>query len=171
MVQMKKQFCLLACFLFLILTACQRENDSPLPGKHAPDFTLANLSGQKVRLADLRGKVILLNFWASWCPPCREEVPSLAKLNAAMSGKDFQMLAVSIEQGGMEAVEGYFRSTGVRLPALVDPGGKVGKTFGITGVPETFVIDKQGVIRKKVVGPIDWSEPSVIQYLQELANG
>jgi DsbE subfamily thiol:disulfide oxidoreductase len=167
---MKKCFCLLAIIVLLILSACQRESTSPQLGKQAPDFTLANLSGQSVRLMDLRGKVVLLNFWASWCPPCREEVPSLVKLNKAMSGKDFRMLAVSIEQGGVEAVEKYFRNAGIRLPALVDADGKVGKTFGITGVPETFIIDKQGVIRKKVVGPIDWDDPSVIQYLQELAN-
>jgi thiol-disulfide isomerase/thioredoxin len=167
---MKKHFYLIAGIIFLALTACQSESTTPQPGKLAPDFSLVNLSGQKVRLVDFKGKVVLLNFWATWCPPCREEVPSLAKLDAAMLGKNFQMLAVAIDKEGKDAVEKYFQSTGVRLPALLDPSGDAGKAFGITGVPETFIIDKQGLIRKKIIGPINWIDPNVIDFLQELAG-
>jgi thiol-disulfide isomerase/thioredoxin len=168
---MNKYFYLLAGLIFLSLSACQKESVSPALPKQAPDFTLTSLSGQKFRLADLRGKVVMLNFWATWCPPCQEEVPSLAILNKTMSGKDFQMFAVAIDKEGRNAVEGYFSRTGVRLPTLLDASGNVGKIFGITGVPETFIIDKRGFIRKKVIGPINWSDPSVIKYLQELING
>ncbi len=148
------------------LWGCAREEKPALEGNPAPEFTLKNLAGQDVKLADLRGKVVLVNFWATWCPPCREEIPSMERLNKAMAGKPFQMLAISIDEGGKGAVEGLFSKAGVTLPALLDPGQKTGKRYGITGVPETFIVDKKGVILKKVVGPIDWSDPMVGDFLE-----
>jgi hypothetical protein len=88
------------------------------------------------------------------------------RLNRAMAGKPFQMLAISIDEGGKEAVESFFRKAGVALPTLLDPGQQAGKRYGITGVPETFIVDKKGVILKKVVGPIDWSDPMVAGFLE-----
>jgi peroxiredoxin len=154
--------------LFAMVTACSKEGTVPKIGIVAPDFLLKDLSGQPVQLSALRGTVVLLNFWATWCPPCQEEVPSLSRLNALMTGKGFRMLTVSIDEGGSNAVESFFRVTGYRLPTLLDPDGRVGKIYGITGVPETFILDRQGVIRKKVVGPFAWDDPSVISYLSEL---
>lgn len=167
---MKRLLFLLSGILLLILSACQSDKPTPQPLEQAPDFMLTSLSGQKVRLSELRGKVVLLNFWATWCPPCREEVPSLARLANAMSNTDFQMITVAIDKEGRKAVDEYFQHAGVRLTTLLDPTGDVGKSYGITGVPETFIIDKHGLIKKKVIGPVDWSEPDTIQYLQELAN-
>ncbi len=92
----------------------------------------------------------------------------MVKLNEAMAGKEFQMLAISIDEGGKEAVEGFFRDSGARLPALLDSEQKVSKMYGTTGVPETFVVDKKGIILKKVVGAMDWSDPQVIQFLNEV---
>ncbi len=152
--------------LLLAVCGCAREEKPALPGNSAPDFTLRNLAGQEVKLADLRGKVVLVNFWATWCPPCREEIPSMDRLNRAMAGKPFQMLAISIDEGGKEAVEAFFRKAGVTLPTLLDPGQKTGKRYGITGVPETFIVDKNGVILKKVVGALDWSDPMVAGFLE-----
>lgn len=151
--------------LLLAVCGCAREEKPALPGNSAPDFTLRNLAGQEVKLADLRGKVVLVNFWATWCPPCREEIPSMDRLNRAMAGKPFQMLAISIDEGGKEAVEAFFHKAGVTLPTLLDPGQKTGKRYGITGVPETFIVDKNGVILKKVVGALDWSDPMVAGFL------
>lgn len=167
---MKRLLFLLSGILLLILSACQSDKPTLQPLEQAPDFMLTSLSGQKVRLSELRGKVVLLNFWATWCPPCREEVPSLARLANAMSNTDFQMITVAIDKEGRKAVDEYFQHAGVRLTTLLDPTGDVGKSYGITGVPETFIIDKHGLIKKKVIGPVDWSEPDTIQYLQELAN-
>ena len=162
--------------LIVALAGCSREQKDvagkPVAreGSQAPDFTLKTLDGQEVSLSSLKGKVVLLNFWATWCPPCREEVPSMVKLNAAMENKPFRMLAVSIDEGGKKAVEAYFRESGNALPTLLDPDRAVGKIYGITGVPETFIIDMQGVMRKKVIGPMDWSNPEVIGYLDGLAK-
>ena len=137
-------------------------------GELAPDFTARELSGSEVRLSSLRGKVVLVNFWATWCPPCREEIPSMVALNRQMAGKPFRMLALSIDDGGKGAVEEFCKKSGQGLPALLDTDQQVGKLYGITGVPETFVIDKKGVILKKVVGGLDWSAPEVVTYLDGL---
>lgn len=152
--------------LLLAMCGCAREEKPALVGNPAPDFTLKNLAGQEVKLSDLRGKVVLVSFWATWCPPCREEIPSMDKLNRAMAGKPFQMLAISIDEGGKGAVEGFFSKAGVSLPTLLDPGQKAGKRYGITGVPETFIVDQKGVILKKVVGALDWSDPMVAGFLE-----
>lgn len=102
--------------LVISLSACSR-NETPVPaveGKQAPDFTLSDLSGKKTRLSDLKGTVVLVNFWATWCPPCREEIPSMAALNRIMAGKPFRMLAISIDQGGK--VPSPIISIGTGLP-------------------------------------------------------
>lgn len=158
---------LVSSFMALVV-ACSKESSAPRVGSVAPDFSIKDATGKTVQLSDLRGSVVLLNFWATWCPPCKEEVPSLSRLNARMSGTAFRMVTISIDEGGSNAVESFFRATGYRLPALLDPAGTVGKLYGITGVPETFIIDPQGVIRKKIVGPLAWDDPLMISYLSEL---
>jgi peroxiredoxin len=165
---MKRWIC--AVFLLALFAApgCTKHELPAVEGNAAPDFTLKDLSGQPVQLSSLKGKVVLLNFWATWCPPCREEVPSMVRLNQAMQGKRFQMLAVSIDEGGKDAVNAFFKKGGVVLPALLDSDGRIARQYGTTGVPETFVIDTKGVILKKVIGPMDWSSPQVIAALDEL---
>jgi len=170
-------FALLAATL-VVATGCKKEDKAAKPaaktvagaveGSAAPDFTVKDLAGQEVKLSSLKGKVVLVNFWATWCPPCKEEIPSMIKLNQSMSGKQFQMMAISIDEGGKEAVESYFKSSGLSLPAFLDLEGDVSRSYGTTGVPETFIIDKAGIIQKKIVGGMDWSSPEVTAYLNEL---
>jgi thiol-disulfide isomerase/thioredoxin len=142
--------------------AVVREN-SPAPG-----VTVNSLKSVPLNLSDLKGKVVLLNFWATWCPPCREEIPSMMKLNKIMTGKPFQMVAVSIDEGGLPAIEAFFKESGFTLPAYTDPDGKAAKIYGITGVPETFVIDKKGILVKKFIGPLPWDSPEIISFLEGL---
>jgi peroxiredoxin len=170
-------FALLAVTL-AVANGCKKEDKAARPaakavagvveGSAAPDFTVRDLAGQEVKLAALKGKVVLVNFWATWCPPCREEIPSMMKLNQSMSGKQFQMLAISIDEGGKAAVESFFKKSGMTLPAFLDTDGAVSRSYGITGVPETFIVDKAGIIQKKIVGGMDWSSPDVNAYLEEL---
>ena len=167
---MRKLTYLILVTLFVVFAGCNKVQPPPKEGSVAPDFTLKDLSGRDVRLKDLQGKLVLVNFWATWCPPCRGEVPSMVKLNEAMAGKPFQMLAISIDEGGREAVESFFRTSGAKLPVLLDTEQKICKTYGTTGVPETFVVDKKGVILKKVVGAMDWSDPQVIQFLDDVIS-
>lgn len=169
---MKKILVLLCCTVALA-AGCSKEK-SDMPGKapakksQAPEISVVSLDNQQLTLASLKGKVVLLNFWATWCPPCREEIPSMMKLNTFMAGKPFQMVCVSVDEGGKKAVEEFFRNSGFSLPAYTDPSGQVAKTYGITGVPETFVIDKNGVIVEKVIGGKDWNSPEVIAFLEGL---
>jgi len=165
-----RKFIIVVFTLCALVTACTSSNEPVIEGKTAPDFSLADTSGRTVHLSDYKGKVVFLNFWATWCPPCREEIPSLMKLNQAMAGKPFQMLAVSIDEGGKDAVNNYFKKSGTMLPALLDTENAIGKLYGTTGVPETFILDKRGVILKKVVGGMDWSDPQVIAYFNDIVN-
>jgi len=165
---MRNSVLILSILVLLALAGCSKEPAKPaIQGNPAPDFTLNTLNGEVVKLSDLRGKVVILNFWATWCPPCREEIPSMMRLNAAMAGKPFRMLCVSIDEGGKVAVEEFFRKTGFSLPTLLDADRRIGKLYGITGVPETFVIDGNGVILKKVVGAMEWDHPDAIAFLND----
>ncbi len=174
---MKRLIALLLVMLAVAFAGCSKGDDrgkakvpttKAIEGAVAPDFTVRDLTGKEVTLSDLRGKVVLVNFWATWCPPCREEIPSMMKLNQAMAGKPFQMLAISIDEGGKGAIEQFFANSGQTLPAYLDGEQKVAGLYGTTGVPETFVVDKKGVILKKVIGGMDWSAPEVIGYLNGL---
>lgn len=162
-----------ACFL-LALGACSKSDSSKevavaTEKKPAPEISVVSISNDAtLKLSQLKGKVVLLNFWATWCPPCREEIPSMMKLNALMAGKPFQMVAVSIDEGGKPAVESFFKETGFSLPAYLDAGGASSKAYGITGVPESFIIDKRGVVVKKVIGGLAWDSPEVAAYLEKL---
>ncbi len=157
----------LSCII--ALSACSRKEPARPAGegRPAPDFTVRDLAGRETRLSDLKGKVAMVNFWATWCPPCREEIPSMAALNRLMAGRPFQILAISIDEGGKEAVEAFFRQSGNELPAYLDTNRAIGRMYGITGVPETFIINRNGVIIKKIVGPIDWNAPEVVRFLNE----
>ena len=167
---MRGWICAVVLLALFLASGCNKPEAPAVEGNPAPDFTLKDLSGRPVQLSSLRGKVVLVNFWATWCPPCREEVPSLIRMNQAMQGKPFQLLAVSIDEGGKDAVADFFRKSGASLPALLDTDGKVARRYGTTGVPETFVIDTKGVIMKKVVGGMDWSSPEVLAALGDLGK-
>jgi thiol-disulfide isomerase/thioredoxin len=167
----------IAC-LFLSLTGCKKA-DSPKTGagsgdvakekNQAPDISVVSLTnGTPLKLSDLKGKVVLLNFWATWCPPCREEMPSMMKLNGFMAGKPFQMVAVSIDEGGKQAVDAYFKESGYSLPTYFDESGASSKSYGITGVPESFIIDKQGILVKKIIGGAAWDSPEVVAFIEGL---
>ncbi len=163
----------------LLLVACSPKDTPKVTGNKAPsvakellpapDISVISVAtGQTLKLSDLKGKVVVLNFWATWCPPCREEIPSMMKLNSQMAGKPFQMVAVSIDEGGKPAVEEFFKRSGNSLPAYIDPSSASSKSYGLTGVPETFVIDKQGMIVKKVIGTAPWDAPEAVAYLEGL---
>jgi peroxiredoxin len=167
---MKGWVCAVVLLALFVASGCTKREEPAIEGKLAPDFTLNDLSGRPVQLSSLKGKVVLVNFWATWCPPCREEIPSMVRMNQAMQGKPFQLLAISIDEGGKNAVTEFFRKSGVVLPTLLDTDGAVSKRYGTTGVPETFVIDTKGVIMKKVVGAMDWSSPEVLAALEDLGK-
>lgn len=134
----------------------------------APEFEIPDTGGKEWSLEDLRGKVVFINFWATWCPSCVAEMPSINNLNILSSGADgFQILTV-LYQDSPENAAKYFLEQGFGMPILVDKEGKVARMYGLTGIPETFIVDKKGVLRYRQIGPRHFDSPDIIQYLNEL---
>jgi len=134
----------------------------------APDFKFPGLDGKMVSLSDYKGKVVLVNIWATWCPPCVDEMPSMEKLYRKFKGKNFEILAVSIDEPGLKAVAPFMKKSNLTFPALIDSEGAVKAVYGITGIPESFIIDQQGILLKKIVGPVDWATPNIFRFFSEL---
>jgi peroxiredoxin len=139
-------------------------------GDRAPEFRLTASDGRQVGLSDFRGKMVMVHFWATWCPPCVEEMPALDKLNNALKGTDFVMLTVSVDEGGVEAVAPFMLRNRLSLPVLFDPGGEVAGQYGTSKFPETYIVDREGVVRYKVIGSRDWADPANIQSMRELVG-
>ncbi|MGD8836806.1 MAG: TlpA disulfide reductase family protein [Desulfobacteraceae bacterium] len=139
-------------------------------GNPAPNFELPLLNGEVVQLNDYRGKVVFLNIWATWCGPCREEMPSMEKLYQQLKGQAFEILAVSVDSQGDGAVAPFVKQHNLTFPVLLDREGRTGSLYSTTGVPETFIIDKDGIIISKIVGYRNWSAPKVVEALKVLAQ-
>ena len=137
-------------------------------GPVAPNFTLKDLNGRPVSLSDHKGKVVLVNIWATWCPPCVAETPSIDKLYKMMKDENFDLMAISIDEGGKKAVESFMKKKNLSFPVLLDPDGRVAGLYGTTGVPESFIVGKDGSIDNHIIGAIDWTSPKVIEHLHEL---
>jgi peroxiredoxin len=140
-------------------------------GDLAPDFQLEDTKGNKVPLSDLRGKVVLVNFWATWCPPCLEEMPSMERLNEVLAGDDFIMLAINAEENGRSVVPAFLEKTNYTFPILYDDKGTVQKLYGVYKFPESFIVGKDGKVVEKIIGPLDWSSLKTITYLKGLTKG
>lgn len=126
-------------------------------------------SGQKRSLADFKGKVVLLNIWATWCVPCRLEMPALDRLQAAIDGDDFKVIPLSIDRGGIDIVSKFYSKTGVsHLSKYIDTSGKAVRTLGAVGVPTTLIIDRAGNEIARVVGPAEWDSPEIIEILKSV---
>ena len=144
---------------------------SVVTGDVAPDFTLGDTKGNQVSLSGLRGKVVMVNFWATWCPPCIEEMPSMERLNEAMADDDFVLLAINTENNGRSVVPPFLNKTPYTFPILYDDKGDVQKQYGVYKFPESFIIHKDGTVDQKIIGPLDWSSPKTIAYLKNLSKG
>ena len=137
----------------------------------APGFTLARLDGEgaSVSLEELRGRVVFLNFWATWCGPCRDEAPSLERLHEALHGHGFELLGVSIDAPGAEAeIREFQQEFGLGFPILVDPEKAAYRAYGATGVPESFLIDAEGRLIERFIGPRNWDEPRYARAFRRL---
>lgn len=135
----------------------------------APDFVLEDIDNKKRRLSDLRGKVVLVNFWATWCPPCRREMPSIERLSHLLKGGDFEILAVNVA----ENLDMVFSFTGTldpvpTFPIVFDKDGSVLKAWPVRGLPTTFVLDKQGRIAYRAVGGREFDDPAILAQIQSL---
>ncbi len=139
-----------------------------LINKAAPDFTVTDEKGRKVRLSDLKGKTVMVHFWATWCPPCRMEFPYLSALHTKMKGKNFELLAISMDDDGKSAVSAFRKQVSFDFPIYFNHSQDIADQYGTYGLPETFLINKEGVIVKKFVGPQNWNSPLMQQQIDGL---
>ncbi|OGR05561.1 MAG: hypothetical protein A2511_00740 [Deltaproteobacteria bacterium RIFOXYD12_FULL_50_9] len=156
------------CLTFFLVSCGQRSKKAEV-GKLAPDFTLMDRKGKTWNLSELKGQVVFVNFWATWCPPCREEMPSMERLYRLLPTDKFKMLAI-LNGDEPAFADKIAVKLGVTFPILVDPDNKAGLAYGLTGVPETYIIDKQGVLREKFLGPVEWDSPDAQQKLMQYIN-
>jgi peroxiredoxin len=157
---------ILAFALILSLSGCYNGTKPTRIGTEAPDFVVQD-SDRKVALHDYRGQIVVLNFWATWCAPCVQEMPSLIQMSNNVKGKGVTVIGVSIDVDEA-AYKNFLQKHGVSFLTVRDPEQKSSALYGTTGWPETFIIDKNGVLRRKFVGPVDWNDPQIAQYLTSL---
>jgi len=170
-------------FVVAVVVAAWLGRDSYRPvmaGEPAPHFAATTLDGQERSLQDYRGKVVLLNIWATWCPPCREEMPSMQELSEKLTGTDFEIVAVSVDAenvGGLGwggnlggDVPAFVDELGLTFPILRDPSGLIADTYQATGLPESFLIGRDGLIYRKVPGGTDWSDERYVEQIRRLLD-
>ena len=132
-----------------------------------PELQFTDRAGQPRTLADFRGKVVLLNVWATWCLPCRKEMPPLDRLQAELGGVDFEVVALSIDRGGPEVVKKFYAETGIQhLSIHIDTSSKAGFALATAGLPTTLLIDRQGQELGRLVGPAEWDTPDMVAFLK-----
>lgn len=139
----------------------------------APDFRYPSLTGPAMSLSGQRGKLVLVNIWATWCPPCIKELPALQRLYEQMKREEkapFEILAVSIDALGEEVVQKFVDRYGLTFPILLDPRGTIKRLYRTTGVPETMIVDPKGRLVQKVIGPREWDSAGSIAYFRRIIN-
>ncbi|MDA3903764.1 MAG: TlpA disulfide reductase family protein [Desulfuromusa sp.] len=176
--QFKKIICGIVFLLTVFLlascdnsTSVQPVSPGGLVGKVAPDFTLTDMQGQQVSISQFRGKVVILNFWATWCPPCREEMPSMEKLYRDHQDQGLVMLAVNVEENGKGLVSKFLQKTPYSFPILLDSENTAQNAYGVFRLPESFIIDRNGIVVEKIIGGRDWLSGPTFKLINFLLNG
>jgi len=151
----------------LLAGGCDRGSRPALIGRPAPDFSVQD-SERNVALRQLRGKVVVLNFWATWCPPCVEEMPSLTAMQQRLADH-VVVLAVSTDTDEA-AYRRFLREHNINLLTVRDAQQSSNQLYGTVKFPESYVIDPRGIVRRKFVGPVDWTGPEILEYLKQVSS-
>jgi peroxiredoxin len=137
-------------------------------GSKSPNFELLDINNNKIKLDDLKGSVVFINFWATWCQSCIEEIPSMDRLFKSFStNSEFKPITILYRDSLNNALN-FLKTNNYSLPIYLNPDESAARSFGITGVPETYIIDKRGILVRKVIGPADWDSPNEINMIAEL---
>lgn len=140
-------------------------------GTKAPDFHAVDLAtGKPVTLDDYRGHVLLINIWATWCEPCRIEMPAIERLHHLITDTSFRILAVSVDKTGPEPVRAYAKDMGLTFPILQDATAKIQDLYQTTGVPESYIVDRQGIIVKRMIGASEWDSPDNVGLIRRMLD-
>ena len=159
-----------AAVVFVLLLVSEPAPDPIRPGQPAPGFDLPLLDGAQVSLESLRGRIVLLNFWATWCAPCEAEMPAMQRLHAALAGKEFALVAVSVDAGRAE-VEQFRQRLGLTFPIALDPAKSVSTQYQSYRYPESYLIDREGRILSRYVGPRDWDSAVYVDRIRRVIGG
>jgi len=148
-----------------------RAGPAPPLSSPAPALRLPGLDGSTTDLAAFRGRVVVLNFWASWCPPCVHEMPSLEGLHRTLGPEGLVVVGVSVDEDE-QALRSFVEEQGITFPILLDPGGRHAATaYGTLDFPTTFVIDRDGILKRRYVGPTQWDTPAALDHFRKLTEG
>ena len=150
----------------LLLAGCYSGTRPAHIDSTAPDFTVQD-ADRKISLSDLRGKIVVLNFWATWCQPCVEEMPSLVQMQQRMGAKGVTVLAVSVDVDE-SAYQRFLKNHKIELLTVRDPDQKSNNLYGTSKFPESYIIDRSGVVRRKFFGAVDWTQPEIVDFLSKL---
>ncbi len=148
-----------------LLAGC-RGNAPALVGHEAPEIAVQD-SEKKMDLRELRGKIVVLNFWATWCPPCVDEMPSLGAMQQRMKSKGVEVVAISLDADA-RAYQNFLTEHKIDFFTIRDPQQQSNAVYGTFKFPETYIIDRNGVLRRKFIGPVDWTAPDIVDYLSKL---
>ncbi len=152
--------------LIVVVSGTMRER-IVVAGDKAPDFKITADNGRQISRANFGGKVLVLNFWATWCPPCIEEIPSLDAMQKQLAGSGVVVLAVSVDKNE-KAYKDFLSRAGVAFTTTRDPEANVSAEYGTFKYPETYVIDRNGKVVQKIIGPTDWTDPKMVSYIRSL---
>lgn len=170
-------FLLLSLFFLFFCSSKEKTSETspkssqykPEVGYLAPEFTLEMMGGGKiVNLSAYKDKVVLLNFWASWCVPCRKEMPSMEELSQIFKHRDLEILAVNLDKFGGEKVSSFVSNYGLTFPILLDKGFETALIYRVRHIPTTYIIDKKGIIKERIVGGRNWTEPQFVKKIEDL---
>lgn len=165
---MRRLLGVLGCLFTLLPPLVHAKGElKPYTGPDLPPFTLADLEGGLHRLSDYRGQVVLVNFWATWCPPCVEEMPSMQQLKERLADEPFAILAVNMAETEGD-IQTFLRKVQVDFPLLMDKEGEVVKAWRVFAFPTSFVLDSDGRIRYALYGALEWDAPEVVERIAGL---
>ncbi len=154
--------------LLVFASPSYRQGEPTIAGARAPEFNFT-LAGKPARLSDLRGKVVVLNFWATWCPPCVEEMPSLNALHARLASQGVVVLGISVDESDA-AYQKFLADHHITFPTYRDPVNHIAPEYGTTKYPETYIIGRDGRFARKIIGPQDWARTDLLEFIQSLAK-
>ena len=156
--------------LFVIFFSRPHGAKAPKLGEQVPDFTLQTDDGKPLKLTDFRGKIVVLNFWASWCGPCVDEIPSLNSFADQFADKGVTVLGISVDEDP-EAYKNFLAKYKVTFLTVRNANRTVSETYGTFKLPESYIISRDGRLRHKVIGPTNWTSPQMLSYVQSLVGG
>lgn len=165
----RSRFALVLLVLPFVTLAAEDLLDPMPEAPKAPAFDLQTPDGARVALADLHGEIVLVNFWATWCPPCRAEMPAMERAWQGLRDKGVRFVAINVDED-KDTVAEFAESVGVSFPLLLDPGGKVTQSWPLRGLPTTFVVDANGHLRLIALGEREWDQPSIMQQILSLVD-